>query len=116
MFQCLLSIYMFFFNDTATTEIYTLSLHDALPIYCISFHRGDGKDIQRAKHIQEILAKPQHPNPAGQAKLINESSDRLRSEEHTSELQSPVHLVCRLLLEKKNVIVTATPALHMEAK
>src|SRR5690348_5296082 len=77
MFQCLLSIYMFFFNDTATTEIYTLSLHDALPIYCISFHRGDGKDIQRAKHIQEILAKPQHPNPAGQSELLNEPSDRL---------------------------------------
>src|SRR5258708_34539993 len=72
----------FFFNDTATTEIYTLSLHDALPIYIV---RGSGK----LKSEVETVGGEQ----AG--------SDQLRSEEHTSELQSPDHLVCRLLLEKK---------------
>src|SRR5258708_37374093 len=69
----------FFFNDTATTEIYTLSLHDALPISSPS------------------------PCPAtAQARCGECPSSRCRrSEEHTSELQSPDHLVCRLLLEKK---------------
>src|SRR2546426_11774826 len=71
---------VFFFNDTATTEIYTLSLHDALPI-CASWV------LQRANvHSCEMnLCAAAH----------------LRSEEHTSELQSPCNLVCRLLLEKK---------------
>src|SRR5438309_11975393 len=70
----------FFFNDTATTEIYTLSLHDALPI-CDVFERYlAGEDPH---HIERMWR-------------------RVRSEEHTSELQSQFHLVCRLLLEKKN--------------
>src|SRR3989338_11359735 len=68
----------FFFNDTATTEIYTLSLHDALPILL---------------------------NPMGHDRRLRRKSmphhSRTRSEEHTSELQSQFHLVCRLLLEKK---------------
>src|SRR5580704_19694045 len=68
--------FFFFFNDTATTEIYTLSLHDALPI-----------SIRRQQSTS--LCRPRHP------------PREWRSEEHTSELQSPVHLVCRLLLEKK---------------
>src|SRR5256885_12125808 len=72
----------FFFNDTATTEIYTLSLHDALPIW--GFFRGIA-GIERQGH-----AAPRR------ARLL-----RYRSEEHTSELQSPCNLVCRLLLEKK---------------
>src|SRR5256885_13212340 len=72
----------FFFNDTATTEIYTLSLHDALPI-SIRVTR---------EHIERALA-----HGAGGA----EYGDADRSEEHTSELQSPCNLVCRLLLEKK---------------
>src|SRR2546427_12387971 len=70
----------FFFNDTATTEIYTLSLHDALPI-CFLFVPP------------EHFAWGQIPLPTGQRDL--------RSEEHTSELQSQSNLVCRLLLEKK---------------
>src|SRR5256885_8245882 len=70
----------FFFNDTATTEIYTLSLHDALP-------------ISRARPRHCGRAPPWVDRAAG--------ADR-RSEEHTSELQSPCNLVCRLLLEKKN--------------
>src|SRR6266436_7027914 len=75
---------VFFFNDTATTEIYTLSLHDALPISPTS-----------------IPASPRTgstPRPAASARA---ASGRGRSEEHTSELQSRLHLVCRLLLEKK---------------
>src|SRR5258708_23628607 len=77
------SILFFFFNDTATTEIYTLSLHDALPIY---------KGIIRSEFV------PANPTTAA----LWSSFLQERSEEHTSELQSPDHLVCRLLLEKKN--------------
>src|SRR3989304_10327130 len=69
-------VFFFFFNDTATTEIYPLSLHDALPILVRVDRRGEADGP--AYH-------PLHP----------------RSEEHTSELQSRLHLVCRLLLEKK---------------
>src|SRR6266436_10144948 len=72
-------IYFFFFNATAPTEIYTLSLHDALPISGLHRARGpEGRELRAVRRRQ----------------------DR-RSEEHTSELQSRLHLVCRLLLEKK---------------
>src|SRR2546422_6829799 len=98
--------FVFFFNDTATTEIYTLSLHDALPIcfavvsagvlhtcgvtaggasYCWGFNRNG--QLGNAVPGQEACA-----------------GTALRSEEHTSELQSRLHLVCRLLLEKKTTI------------
>src|SRR6201993_5613241 len=70
--------FFFFFNDTATTEIYTLSLHDALPIY---IWNSSSFDSDKLNFHDEI-----HYD---------------RSEEHTSELQSPCNLVCRLLLEKK---------------
>src|SRR5260370_31761614 len=73
-----LSSYFFFFNDTATTEIYTLSLHDALPISPTARWR--------------MRPMPGAPNPW---------ATWTRSEEHTSELQSHLNLVCRLLLEKK---------------
>src|SRR5258708_39166759 len=76
--------FFFFFNDTATTEIYTLSLHDALPI-CQEVPPFQGK---------LILITDSYCNSA-----CLDFVDR--SEEHTSELQSPDHLVCRLLLEKK---------------
>src|SRR5690242_21392514 len=76
----------FFFNDTATTEIYTLSLHDALPI-CTSCARAMG-------------ATPFRP-PCRLPRSLRGSTRACRSEEHTSELQSHVNLVCRLLLEKK---------------
>src|SRR2546430_16962309 len=76
----------FFFNDTATTEIYTLSLHDALPI---SVH-GD------------LRAAERHDGVGEQQRLVTSAEARdVRSEEHTSELQSQSNLVCRLLLEKK---------------
>src|SRR5260370_41860777 len=77
----------FFFNDTATTEIYTLSLHDALPI---CHGRGPG----RAARHGELL-----PRQGGRCRRQGQSAGR--SEEHTSELQSHLNLVCRLLLEKK---------------
>src|SRR2546426_2623456 len=76
----------FFFNDTATTEIYTLSLHDALPIY---------DDLVPARGRQEEAGAVSRLS----LPLAVRAEDR--SEEHTSELQSPCNLVCRLLLEKK---------------
>src|SRR5260370_41517442 len=83
----------FFFNDTATTEIYTLSLHDALPIFkrinAIMF-RGDDDQIV----VTQEIAPAKDRGVRG--------VQWLRSEEHTSELQSHLNLVCRLLLEKKN--------------
>src|SRR6267154_6344267 len=78
--------FFFFFNDTATTEIYTLSLHDALPI---------NVDIGQTL----VLGRASGGGMRGYV-LVAGGFD-IRSEEHTSELQSPVHLVCRLLLEKK---------------
>src|SRR3712207_8464471 len=90
----------FFFNDTATTEIYTLSLHDALPIYVHpgSGHHHPGNDlvaIGDADHSVEAVGA-EHGFDAVRDQLA-------RSEEHTSELQSRQYLVCRLLLEKKNI-------------
>src|SRR2546422_9919848 len=92
-----LSFLFFFFNDTAPTEIYPLSLHDALPI---SFPLGDhrlGTGVQRpADRVLVLLGGMR----LGQ-QLPEPHSTKQRSEEHTSELQSRLHLVCRLLLEKK---------------
>src|SRR3712207_7977240 len=84
--------YLFFFNDTATTEIYTLSLHDALPIY--QHTRGGLRDWGHGRDDDPPDAPRRGPQPGGGAL-------RARSEEHTSELQSRQYLVCRLLLEKK---------------
>src|SRR2546430_11434948 len=89
---CQKTIVFFFFNDTATTEIYTLSLHDALPIYFetarlpAARHETDRRAAERRGEVR--------PRRRG----------RTRSEEHTSELQSQSNLVCRLLLEKKKNI------------
>src|SRR2546422_5605262 len=80
----------FFFNDTATTEIYTLSLHDALPIYILPL-----LDSGRADEFLYYVT------PYVEGESLRSRLNR-RSEEHTSELQSRLHLVCRLLLEKKN--------------
>src|SRR3712207_7650987 len=84
----------FFFNDTATTEIYTLSLHDALPISIRGGEQTHDQDAAVAGLLRHRRA-PGRPSP-----LICDARD-LRSEEHTSELQSRQYLVCRLLLEKK---------------
>src|SRR6478609_12169732 len=74
--------FFFFFNDTATTEIYTLSLHDALPIW-------------------PSATRPPPPSECPSPTARDRAPCRPRSEEHTSELQSLAYLVCRLLLEKK---------------
>src|SRR2546421_13115273 len=82
--HCLLHLF-FFFNDTATTEIYTLSLHDALPIFLGPGQAGED-------HVLEVV---------GRGQVAARVAEVERSEEHTSELQSRSDLVCRLLLEKK---------------
>src|SRR5205809_1557008 len=82
LFCCSCDFFFFFFNDAAPTEIYTLSLHDALPIW-----RPSGRSSETH------YAAPTNRSARDVAR---------RSEEHTSELQSRLHLVCRLLLEKKN--------------
>src|SRR2546429_8979567 len=91
----------FFFNDTATTEIYTLSLHDALPIFSPITVAGTGEIHQYR------LTDWSEGRFGGQTVVFAIPVDDVattvaqRSEEHTSELQSRLHLVCRLLLEKK---------------
>src|SRR2546429_1571252 len=88
----------FFFNDTATTEIYTLSLHDALPI------SAEFGFLLRDPEVQggEASGRVGTTVPAIASVIRGGAADRAgRSEEHTSELQSRLHLVCRLLLEKK---------------
>src|SRR2546422_7521759 len=100
MFSSSMSFYFFFFfNDTATTEIYTLSLHDALPIFGRDVYVAcAGRSVSRdtdGRRRQEASCEPRRWRPGG---------DSRRSEEHTSELQSRLHLVCRLLLEKKKKI------------
>src|SRR3989449_2990355 len=96
----------FFFNDTATTEIYTLSLHDALPIcpgYVAAYAGIDLLDVptsfSRTQGDIHVFGNPH----------IWTSPLNARSEEHTSELQSRLHLVCRLLLEKKKKQQRNTP-------
>src|SRR3712207_8186091 len=101
----------FFFNDTATTEIYTLSLHDALPIsrqQPLELDRVDQRRIAGDEHdaVEALVDRVVDPN-LGRLRLARLAS--VRSEEHTSELQSRQYLVCRLLLEKKKKINTSTP-------
>src|SRR5258708_34569117 len=93
------SVFFFFFNDTATTEIYTLSLHDALPIL---LDRREDIITTAVTTIVVMAVALQSPIDAWQQPLLRLFDTVVRSEEHTSELQSPDHLVCRLLLEKKN--------------
>src|SRR3989475_6625113 len=110
-------VFFFFFNDTATTEIYTLSLHDALPICslrCAAHRRGRAApgedrgngDGRREDARGDAAALPQRAGAARRAprhrqQLTRPARFAVRSEEHTSELQSQSNLVCRLLLEKK---------------
>src|SRR5690349_22844715 len=82
-------LFLFFFNDTATTEIYTLSLHDALPISC-----------PLTRIVTGTVVSPEVARATG-GTASNGTATLARSEEHTSELQSRRDLVCRLLLEKK---------------
>src|SRR3712207_8108633 len=89
----------FFFNDTATTEIYTLSLHDALPISKAVLHASSGWVRSSSAIATGSFGIDQHR--AGDLDRDEGAVDG-RSEEHTSELQSRQYLVCRLLLEKNN--------------
>src|SRR3712207_7815278 len=89
------ALFHFFFNDTATTEIYTLSLHDALPISAA--RRGGGAPRSCPSRRAAACAR------AGWRRRRDSTPRRARSEEHTSELQSRQYLVCRLLLEKKKI-------------
>src|SRR5256885_8807237 len=89
--------FFFFFNDTATTEIYTLSLHDALPI---SSCASRGCSVRRTSAVETPSSDVPDMTPTASAAVTRAR----RSEEHTSELQSPCNLVCRLLLEKKNIL------------
>src|SRR3712207_7977399 len=91
-----------FFNDTATTEIYTLSLHDALPIFRFSDHVLARIDVDG--HLRAVEARIVMDLGADRVRGVERMRPRgSRSEEHTSELQSRQYLVCRLLLEKKNI-------------
>src|SRR3712207_7656255 len=96
LMYCEMQLFIFFFfNDTATTEIYTLSLHDALPIF---EDGGDGG----LEVPDKFGVERHHVVVAGERAGLAERGRRVdRSEEHTSELQSRQYLVCRLLLEKK---------------
>src|SRR3712207_8381400 len=97
---CSLVLSIFFFNDTPTTEIYTLSLHDTLPIY-----QGRQQPCPHvAAHGLDNLAQDRGNRRAVLRRHDPEGIDPQRSEEHTSELQSRKYLVCRLLLEKNNNI------------
>src|SRR3712207_7518676 len=90
---------VFFFNDTATTEIYTLSLHDALPIWTRSSPscpRSRCRSPSSTPRCRRRRASTSSPRPT--------TATAARSEEHTSELQSRQYLVCRLLLEKKKIL------------
>src|SRR5258707_7356299 len=96
MLTCTVSrlLSFFFFNDTATTEIYTLSLHDALPIYPVNL-------AAPSISLAHALRRRGSRAPSSTTQGVRE-----RSEEHTSELQSRQYLVCRLLLEKKKKMKT----------
>src|SRR5438876_6506655 len=89
------SSFFFSFNDTATPEIYTLSLHDALPICKRMRFASQTLKVECGALFHFRVVRSESPCASGRGRHTQ------RSEEHTSELQSPVHLVCRLLLEKK---------------
>src|SRR3712207_9504891 len=90
----------FFFNDTATTEIYTLSLHDALPI-CVLLPVRLALRLGQPAHVR--MPEAAQAAAVADVRRVRVALDVRRSEEHTSELQSRQYLVCRLLLEKKTI-------------
>src|SRR3712207_7709728 len=97
-------VIFFFFNDTATTEICTLSLHDALPIYALRVAEHFGAAHRRVDRHRALLQSTQPLDDraiAAQHRLPVRGRLRLDRKSHTSELQSRQYLVCRLLLEKK---------------
>src|SRR3712207_9010952 len=99
-------VYFFFFNDTATTEIYTLSLHDALPILSSPTASSWRTSCSRGLRLSISCRSPasrsrRRPSKRSSSTTSSNGMSVSRSEEHTSELQSRQYLVCRLLLEKK---------------
>src|SRR2546430_13030066 len=94
--------FFFFFNDTATTEIYTLSLHDALPIWPSQLTSAS------RWRTRTVISYPRRKAGSHSVSFSD------RSEEHTSELQSQSNLVCRLLLEKKNKVKPLLPHAHLQ--
>src|SRR2546422_2966059 len=106
-----ISLFFFFFNDTATTEIYTLSLHDALPISGAAATPSRSCDSSLGLRLGDLQREPVHRDDphlrAGLQRLALSDRAPDRSEEHTSELQSRLHIVCRLLLEKKKKYIIA---------
>src|SRR5256885_7431722 len=103
------TFFFFFFNDTATTEIYTLSLHDALPIY--------RHERRQARHADREEARDRRQRRAEARRRLHHEGDGRpseRSEEHTSGLQSPCNLVCRLLLGKKKKNRTVRASLILQ--
>src|SRR3712207_8966330 len=106
--------WVFFFNDTATTEIYTLSLHDALPIFT-----GNLGDVMKESAVIALEYVKAHVDQLGVDYRVFENWNihihvpEGRSEEHTSELQSRQYLVCRLLLEKKKKLPLSFPPHHI---
>src|SRR3712207_8297197 len=101
--------YFFFFNDTATTEIYTLSLHDALPIFLEAMACGCPVVTSSRSSMPEVAGEAAQLVDPFSVESIAQGLEA-RSEEHTSELQSRQYLVCRLLLEKKTRRTTGCPA------
>src|SRR2546429_9108679 len=96
MISTAILFFFFFFNDTATTEIYTLSLHDALPILITE---GGNVHAEHVVNAGGLWAREMGRMVGLELPIL--AMQHQRSEEHTSELQSRLHLVCRLLLEKK---------------
>src|SRR3712207_7736560 len=116
MYWCERDLLLFFFNDTATTEIYTLSLHDALPI-CPAFRPPRARTSRSCARPRRAGSGPSRrgwtPHGPSRPASTAPGPGRSRSEEHTSELQSRQYLVCRLLLEKKkNLIDRLTTVTH----
>src|SRR2546422_2937121 len=98
-------LFFFFFNDTATTEIYTLSLHDALPISSVCLLLLVAAGILRRRRVACRVCF-----------CLAGATKQKRSEEHTSELQSRLHLVCRLLLEKKIMLTSIDGGIEIVGK
>src|SRR5437762_10717863 len=108
--------FIFFFNDTPSPDIYTLSLHDALPIWAggARTHAALPRAADRARRSEEPAAGrgDRGAAAAGAGERVHRHAAP-RSEEHTSELQSPMYLVCRLLLEKKKLITIETTSANL---
>src|SRR5690348_17564071 len=95
-------LHQFFFRHPATPVLYTLSLHDALPIFSPNGQpRGQRDGSNSPKNLSHSQISSARARFSAQDSTMPQTDIAQRSEEHTSELQSPVHLVCRLLLEKK---------------